>query len=135
MSLAFIDSNIFMYAVGAPHPYKVPSENVIRKILSGQISGVTNVEVLQEILYRYGAIRKPKLGYEVFDQIILTFRLIWPIETEDLIMARKLQEKHDLKTRDALHIATMVRYHVKTLYSYDKDFDRFKTIKRLQPFL
>lgn len=133
MNLVFIDSNIFMYAIGASHPYKTPSENLIRKIVEGQISAATDVEVLQEILYRYGAIGKSKLGYDLFDQILLTLTMIWSVEKEDLVIARKIQEKHDLKTRDAIHIATMTRHHVQTLYSYDKDFDRFPSIKRLMP--
>lgn len=133
MPPVFIDTNIFMYAIGAEHPFKRPSEKVIRKALDGEIEAVINTEVLQEVLYRYSAIGKPKIGYDLFDTIVGTFATIWPVAREDLVDARRLQEKCSIKTRDAIHAATMKRNGVNGLFSFDSDFDRIPAIRRMIP--
>lgn len=63
MSAVFVDTNIFIYASGAPSPYKKPAEEILIKIAKNQLKAVTNSEVLQEILYRYYAIKEPKKGF------------------------------------------------------------------------
>lgn len=133
MQQAFIDTNIFMYAIGGHHPHKAPSEHVIQQIVAGELEAVINTEVLQEILYRYSAIGKPQIGFQLFDTLIETFAIIWSVEKEDVVQARTLQAKYGIKTRDAVHTATMQRNAVTTLYSYDTDFDTIPGIQRCIP--
>ncbi len=133
MPASFIDTNIFMYAIGGDHPHKNPSQKIVEQVVDGELEGVINTEVLQEILYRYGAIGKPKIGFKLFDTLVNTFSTIWPIEREDLIQARKLQETQGIKIRDAIHAATMNQHHVTTIYSFDTDFDRIPFLKRITP--
>jgi hypothetical protein len=59
-SLIFIDSNIPMYLIGAPHPQKSEAQLLLeRPIASGQRL-VTGAEALKEILHRYTAIGKQR---------------------------------------------------------------------------
>lgn len=129
----FIDTNIFMYAIGASHPNKAPCEQLVRACTTGEIEPLINTEVLQEILYRYTAIGKPAIGFQLFDLMIDTMPTIWPVERADMVLARRLQERHRLPLRDALHLATMQRYRVRQIYSYDRDFDELPGIRRLEP--
>ena len=108
-------------------------QQLIELISTDKIKAAINTEVLQEILYRYTAIDKISLGFELFDTICRTFETIWPITKADLKLARKLQEQYALKTRDAIHAATMTHNQVQLLYSYDKAFDALPKIKRLVP--
>ncbi|MBI2345306.1 MAG: type II toxin-antitoxin system VapC family toxin [Deltaproteobacteria bacterium] len=133
MAITFIDTNIFMYAIGASHPHKAPSTHLVQKILAQQVEAAINTEVLQEVLYRYTAIGKPGIGYQLFDTLIATFGEIWPVDKEDAIAARKLQERYAIKPRDAIHAATMRHNGVTTLYSYDTDFDKIPGFKRIVP--
>ena len=133
MSLIYLDTHIFMYAIGAEHPFKDPSERLMRKVLDNEIKAIINTEVLQEVLYRYSAIGKPKIGFQLFDTLLGTFPIVWPVVREDLIEARRLQEKYAVKTRDAIHAATMKRNGVHELYSFDTDFDRIPGIRRMVP--
>src|SRR3990167_5245542 len=118
MTVHFIDTNIFMYAVGAEHPFKAPSQKIVQMISEEKIQGVINAEVLQEVLYRYTAIGKPKIGFELFETLIKTFPVIWSVSKEDVIEAKKFQEKFKIRTRDAIHAATMRRNGVSAIYSY-----------------
>ena len=129
----FIDTNIFMYAVGQTHPYKDPSQMLINRILQNEVAAATNTEVLQEILYRYTAIDRVKVGFDLVDTILDTFPLIWPVTKEDVGLARRLQARFHIKTRDAIHAATMKNNTVTHLYSYDADFDRLPGINRVLP--
>lgn len=135
MSLYFIDTNIFMYAIGGPHSFREPSQKLIRMIQDDKVKAVINAEVLQEILYRYHSINKSQVGHELFDMLLRTFPIIWPISKEDLVEAKKIQEKYGIKTRDALHAGTMKRNGVKAIVSYDSDFDSLFFIKRSTPDL
>src|SRR5438045_2891055 len=49
----FVDSNVPMYLVGAPHPNKIAAEHTIAALIARQEKLVSNTEVFQEILHRY----------------------------------------------------------------------------------
>ena len=59
----FLDANIFMYAAGKEHIYKQPCVQILQGVESQQIVGVANVEVLQELLYRYHHIPATREGH------------------------------------------------------------------------
>lgn len=41
-----LDSNIFMYAAGRPHPHRAPRLTLLHRIAAGEVDAVTNTEVL-----------------------------------------------------------------------------------------
>src|SRR5207253_83912 len=51
--LIFVDSNVPMYIVGAPHPHKADAQRLLERCISDNERLVTDAEVLQEILHRY----------------------------------------------------------------------------------
>ena len=56
--MIFIDSNVPMYLVGAPHPNKDRAVAVLTQLAREGERFVTDVEVYQEILRRYTAIQR-----------------------------------------------------------------------------
>ncbi len=60
----FLDTNIFMYAAGAPHPYKEACLRILADMEAGILSAAINTEVLQELLYRYSHIRLAAKGIQ-----------------------------------------------------------------------
>lgn len=100
MSRVFIDTNIPMYAAGTPHRLREPSRQVIRSIVVGRLDAVTDVEVFQEILYRYLHIRERKKGFSIFDHFyrIMLGRIL-PVEDVDVQEARRLAEEHPQASR------------------------------------
>lgn len=134
MKPAFIDTNIFIYAAGEPHPYKKPSKQLLEKIAINRLRAITNTEVLQEILHRYWVIGKPQIGFAIFDDSLKIVPVILPINKQDILKARELLQKYNMiEPRDAVHVAVMLNYGIKTLYSYDQHFDQIKVIRRIQP--
>ena len=130
----FIDSNIPMYVAGREHPFKEPSIAFLRKVAVGDIAAVSDVEVLQEILYRYYHTNEIQQGFQVFEVFLRTIPHIHPVYLDDLLDAKQLLANHPgIQPRDAIHAAVMLRIGVKTIVSYDRHFDDLESINRLEP--
>lgn len=134
MKLIFIDTNIFIYASGDSHPHKDPSLRILEQIAVGKIKAVTSAEVLQEILYRYAAIKDTERGFAVFDNCLKIMPVVLPLTKEDIISCRQILQHYPLiSARDAAHAAVMFGRGIKIICSYDKHFDLLKEIQRIEP--
>jgi predicted nucleic acid-binding protein len=128
----FIDSNIPMYLVGAPHPRKAEAQILVERLAAAGERLVTNAEVLQEILHRYTAIDRRsaieptmKLTLDLVDEV-------FPIEKADVLRASEITQNHaPLSARDSVHIAVMERRGVRSILSFDADFDRWPGLRRI----
>lgn len=130
--MIFIDSNIPMYLVGAAHPHKVDAQLILERLIAAGQRLVTDVEALQEILRRYTAInRRDAIGpalqatLEIADEVIA-------IEKPDVLRAEEIVQNPALMSaRDAIHIAVMERHAIRSILSFDGDFDRWPGIERI----
>lgn len=132
----FLDANIFMYAAGKEHRYKQPCIQILKAVESGQLSCVTNVEVLQELLYRYHHIHILNKGIQLC-QLILEYPLtLLSVTQSDIQLSLELLAQNQaagLKPRDAIHAATMQNNNLTQILSADKHFDHIASIHRLDP--
>lgn len=131
-SLIFIGVNVFMYAAGAPHPYKVPCVKILSDIETGALTAAINTEILQELLYRYSHIKLADKGIQPCRDILKYPLTILPIAEDDIRLAIDLFQAHhatSLKPRDAIHAATMQNKGITRLISADADFDRLSVIR------
>jgi hypothetical protein len=132
----FLDSNIFMYAAGRPHPHKSSCVAVLRRVAEERLDVVTNAEVLQEILYRYGAIGEVQRGLHLarlaVDQVGGD---VLPVTLADMQVAFDLVARHGtaIRSRDAVHAATMLNNGLTHLISADSHFDAIGGITRVDP--
>lgn len=132
----FLDSNIFMYAAGQEHPLKAPCVRILRRVASEELEAVTSTEVLQEILYRYGAIGEMQRGLRLarlaVDQVGGAVLLV---TLRDMQRAFELVERHGnaIVARDAVHAATMLNNGLTRLLSADTHFDAIAGITRVDP--
>jgi hypothetical protein len=130
--VTFVDSNIPMYLMGAPHPRKTEAQILIERLVAGGERLVTDAEVLQEILHRYTAIHRRdaiapalRLTLDIVDEV-------FPIETADVLRASEIaQNPADLSARDAIHIAILERAGLRSILSFDADFDRWPGLQRI----
>jgi predicted nucleic acid-binding protein len=128
----FIDSNIPMYLVGAAHPHKADAQLLLERLISAGQRLVTDAEVLQEILHRYTAIdRREAIGPALRATLDIVDE-VFAIEKADVLRAAEITEHRDkFSARDALHIATMQRMKVKSILTFDSDFDRWPGLTRI----
>jgi len=132
--LLFLDTNIPMYAVGSPSPYKLPCVRLLEAIAEGRVDAVTDVEVFQEILYRYHALKRPAAGIEISIYFRRCVPNAWPVIWDDIELTLKLlHEYKGIKPRDAIHAAVMLNHGLTRICSADADFDRIREIERVDP--
>jgi uncharacterized protein len=131
----FIDTNIAIYAAGAPHRYKEPAARVIDLIWQNADLFVTDAEVLQEILHRYVSIRRWGQGRSVFDEFSAVMEdRIEPMLPSDARLAATLADAHPgLSARDLIHLAVMQRLSVARIVTTDGGFKDLPGIERLDP--
>lgn len=129
----FLDSNIPMYVAGREHPHRAPSLRLLERMREGEIEGVTSTEVLQEILYRYTALNRRDLAFEVYDLTVELSATVLPVTLADMERARRLLEGNPaFGVRDAVHAAVMIEHGLKWIASFDSGFDGFPGVRRLE---
>jgi len=130
--LIFIDSNVPMYLIGGVHPHKSDSQVLLERLIAAGERLVTDAEVLQEILHRYTAINKRAAIGPAFQVILDIVDEVFPIEKADVLRAGEIAQNRSLfSARDSIHIAVMERHGIRSLMSFDGDFDRWPGLKRI----
>jgi len=96
--MIFVDTNVFMYAVGKEHPLREEARRFfISALESGEVL-VSSAEVLQELLHAY-----------------------LPAEVDDVRLARTLVGRHPgLGARDLLHLSSCQRRQVRRIKTFDR---------------
>ena len=119
--MIFVDSNVFIYAVGRPHPLR---EEAQRFFLQSNQEGdrlVTSAEVLQELLHVYlpaGRLATLDAALELATRGV---DRVLPIDLESVLQARALADSHpDLTSRDLLHLAVCQINRITELKTFDR---------------
>ena len=119
--MIFVDTNVFMYAVGRDHPLKAEARAFFMEHVESAESLVTSAEVLQELMHAY----LPVGRIETLDAALTLAReqttAIWSIESDDVLLARELVPRHPaLRARDLLHVACCTRRAVRRIKTFDR---------------
>lgn len=119
--MTFVDTNVLMYAVGREHPLRAEARAFFERSLASNEPLVTSAEVLQELLHAY--VGAGRLG--TLDAALTLARAcistVWPVEAEDVELARLLVERHPgLGARDLLHVACCTRRDVTHIRTFDR---------------
>lgn len=131
--MIFIDSNIPMYLIGAPHPNKDAARRALEECITRNERMVTSAEVMQEILHRYVAIKRIDAIQPALDALLGAVDEVFPIEADDVRNAKDvLLGRAPLSARDALHVAVMKRRGVERVMSFDSGFDAIPWIERVR---
>jgi hypothetical protein len=118
--MIFVDTNVFMYAVGRNHPLRTPARDFFEDSVRHEDRLVTSAEVIQELLHAY----LPVGRVAALDAALTLARSLtesWPVETADVFHARTLYNRHPgLGARDLLHVACCQRRGVTRIKTFDR---------------
>ncbi len=119
--MIFVDTNVFMYAVGREHPLKEEARAFFLRERVSAETLVTSAEVLQELLHAY----LPANRMETLDAALTLARTqvgeIWSVDWEDVDLARSLVGANPgLTARDLLHLACCRRRDVERIRTFDR---------------
>lgn len=132
--MILVDTNVFMYAAGAPHPNKEPCVRLVERIAREEVDAAVDVEVLQEILHRYRAIGRWQDGRRVHDLTRRIVPQVIDVSADMLDQARAILDEADAITaRDAVHAAVCLETGAEAICSYDRRFDHIPAITRVDP--
>ena len=130
--MILVDSNIPMYLIGAEHPNKDAARRALEEAVTVGESLCTDAEVLQEILHRYTAIRRPERIDGAFDALLRVVDVVFAIERADVERARRLlRTSPTLSARDAIHVAVMQGHDIDKVLTFDAGFDGIPGIVRV----
>lgn len=136
-TILYLDANIFMYAVGAPHPLnplKMPCVQILSDIGNLDAQFAISVEIVQEILHRYIAIKRQTDAIRVANHVMSLVPTLYPLEASDMQRAIQIcATNSNLNARDAIHVATMLNHGIIHIISADTHFDTVTGIRRLEP--
>ena len=118
--MIFVDTNVFMYAVGREHPLRVEARAVFADTAPATPL-VTSAEVLQELMHAYLPVGRTETLDAALELARSRMATIWAVEGEDVELARSLAVRHPgLGARDLLHLACMTRRGASGLRTFDR---------------
>ena len=130
----FLDTAVFMYAGGHDHPLRPPCQAILERVAAGALDATTSAAVVQEILHRLVAIRRPDIGTAMARDVLDAFEPVLPITNGVVRRMPDLVERYpSLAARDLVHVATCLEEGIETIVSPDRGFDDVREIRRLDP--
>jgi hypothetical protein len=121
-----------MYLVGASHIHKADAQRLLEKFTSERQRLVTDAEVLQEILHRFGAIQRRDAIQPAFNALLGVVDEVLPVDRIAVERAKEIVLGYTgLSARDAVHLAVMENHGIDRILSFDSGFDQFPGITRL----
>jgi uncharacterized protein len=135
MPSAFIDTNVHMYAFGAPSAFRGPCQEILAVAVVHPEAFFIDAEVLQEISHRYTSLgRRDEAHRNVRDFARVMAHHIEPVYSFDVERSTELGLlNHRLSARDLVHLAVMERLGCTQIVSADQGFDAVSDMRRLHP--
>ena len=122
--MTFVDTNVFMYAVGRPHRLRAVAREFFEQAARERRQLCTSVEVLQELLHAYVPPRRMATLDAALTLVDSLATEVWPLEPEDVLLARRLHQRFPaLGARDLCHLASCRRRNVSDIKTFDRAFE------------
>ena len=154
----FIDANIFIYYVGNHPVFADTCEKLLMDVETKKSVGVTSIFVLNEVFHKMmileacdqfnismgRAIRYLKNNPHVIAALttsrenierikhITNLRVV-EVPSQLFNKAINFSWKYGLLTTDAIHVATMYEYNIRTVATNDRDFERIEWLSVWKP--
>ncbi len=119
--MTFVDTNVFMYAVGRRHPLRDSARDFFRASTRDRTPLCTSTEVVQELLHAYVPVGRLQTLDVALALLAGSEVDVWPLDFEDVTLARQLSDTHPgLGARDLCHLASCRRRGVKQIKTFDQ---------------
>lgn len=135
--LLYVDSNVFLYPVIYDEEAVVEakrSRDFLLQIALAKVeaytSSVTWDEVVWVVRRLFGIEDSVDEGKKFLGFPNLK---VLGVRKSTVFKAQELLERYKLKPRDAVHAAVALENKIKTIVSYDEDFDAIPEIERIEP--
>ncbi|MCE2404619.1 MAG: type II toxin-antitoxin system VapC family toxin [Dehalococcoidia bacterium] len=119
--MIFVDTNVFVYAVGRPHDLRPTAQAFFVEANRSGTPLCTSAEVMQELAHVYLPTGRLQTFDATLDLIASAAVEVWPLEEADVALARQLREQHPtLQARDLCHLASCRRRGIRDIKTFDQ---------------
>jgi predicted nucleic acid-binding protein len=133
----YVDTTIFMYAMGAESRFKEPCARILRAGAADRTVLVTSAETLQEVLHRYRSMGRNDEIKPTFEAVSASVQRILPVTADDVEEARQLGERisggRGVSARDLLHAAVARRQGLREILTVDAGFASIPGVSVVDP--
>lgn len=128
------DTSIFVYALGAEHPYREPCREIVRKAAAGDLQGEASADLLQELVHQRTRRTGDRLGAAKAARNVATLAWWHPLEPDDVQRGIDLFEMHEsLGPRDAVFAALAINRGIDAILATDRAFEEIDGLERIDP--
>jgi len=122
--MIFVDSNVFVPAVGKPHPLRAEAQHFFMESSRNGKRLVTSAEVLQELLHVYLPVGRIETLDAALDLATKGVDQIIPITGETVNQARHLVDEYPgLTARDLLHLSVCQIHKIPEIKTFDRNLN------------
>ena len=121
--MIYVDTNVFMYAVGRPHALRPDAQDFFIEANRSGTPLCTSAEVMQELSHAYLPTGRLQTLDAALGLMASAGVEVWPLEEADAVLARQLHEQYPaLQARDLCHLASCRRRGVRDIKTFDRTF-------------
>jgi hypothetical protein len=132
--MIFVDSNVFIYAVGRPHPLREEAQRFFLQTSRQGNRLVTSAEVLQELLRVYLPVGRLATLDAALKLATGGVERVFSIDSEAVLQARLLADRHpELTARDLLHLAVCRINRITELKTFDRGLQNAFHKRKIRP--
>lgn len=128
----YVDTNVFLYAVGGDHPWRAPSRAFLDRIAEGSLTAHVSTETIQEFAFHRARLHDTTIAVQQARLVEEMCRL-HSFDPDVLAAALDLMATGQARGRDAVHAATALQSGISVVVSVDPAFDTIPGITRLSP--
>lgn len=132
----FLDVNVPMYAAGKPNTFKEACVWILTQFAEGGQKSALDTEIIQEILYRYGALQEWEVATTMTTDLLELVSVTHPVTPADIKLTATLFQRYALKgvrARDLIHVAVMHNNGLTRIVPTNAHFEQIPGITRLDP--
>lgn len=128
------DTAVFVYAVGAEHPYRDPCRDIVARAAGGLLRGEASVDLVQEFLHQRERRLRDRGAAAREARDVASLCRLHELQPLDVPLALTLYSRHErLSARDAFLAALALNRGIDVVLSPDRGFDGLAGLERIDP--
>ncbi len=135
--MQFVDANIFLRYLTRDHPQKAQAcFELFQRVQRGEIIFFTTETIIAEVVYVLASPRLYNLTHEAIRRRLMPLLTLPGLRMPKravVLRALELYVAHRVDFEDALSVAYMEQMGIDEIISYDRDFNSFTQVTRVEP--
>ncbi len=128
------DTNVFVYAVGGPSPYRDACRAIVERAAAGELAGEASVGLLQEFAHQRLRRTGDRRLAVAAARRVAPLCALHDVTAADVTLGLALLGQHDaLSARDATFAAVALNRGVEAILTADTAFDGVGALQRVDP--